>query len=343
MPDIITLRRFDDMHCHLRTEQMLRDVLHHTARYCGRALAMPNTLPPVLSGDDAKKYRSAIEYEHGLIPQRFPFEPLMSVKLRDDTTPAMITSAKESGVVAAKVYPKGVTTNASDGLSDFFGDQITAVFEEMQQLGMILLLHGECDEERVLVTKREHRFLRIFNYLAERFSGLKIVLEHVSTADGVELVKSLGSNVAATITAHHLCMTLNDVIGDGIRPHNGCMPMPKDFHDRDALNEAAISGNPKFFLGSDSAPHTQEKKECAKGACGVFTAPILPSLLVEIFEAHGKLGMLNDFTSRFGAEFYGLPLNQGEITLVREEWKVPAKYDLVVPFKAGETLQWKLV
>ena len=171
--------------------------------------------------------------------------------------------------------------------------------------------------------------------------NLKIVLEHISTEKAIETVDLLGENVAATITAHHLCLTLNDVIGDGIKPHNCCMPTPKDFSDRDALIRAAMSGSPKFFLGSDTAPHTREKKECARGACGVYAAPILPQLLAEIFENAGYLDRLEYFTSRFGAKFYGLPLNDGKITLVRKDWVVPDQIGSVVPFRAGTKLRWQ--
>ena len=208
---------------------------------------------------------------------------------------------------------------------------------------MLLLLHGELDQERTIVTKREEAFLPTLARLATKFYDLKIVLEHVSTKAGVKMVKQLGENVAATITAHHLYLTLNDIIGYGVQPHNACNPMPKDFDDRDALIKAATSGNPKFFLGSDTAPHTRDKKECAKGACGVFTAPVLPELLAEIFEQAGQLDQLENFTSRFGAEFYGLPLNQGNIVLVKEEWVVPWQIGSVVPFRAGTKLQWKLL
>jgi len=189
----------------------------------------------------------------------------------------------------------------------------------------------------------EEVFLPTLVRLAELFPGLRIVLEHVSTKTGIETVKKLGENVAATITAHHLCLTLNDVIGDGVRPHNACMPMPKGFDDRDALIETATSGNPKFFLGSDTAPHPRESKECAKGACGVFTAPILPSLLAKIFEEAGHLDRLEKFTSHFGARFYDFLYNNEErFTLVKEEWTVPNQFGNIVPFMAGQKLKWRL-
>ncbi len=339
----ITVRRLDDMHCHFRIGSLLAEVLPFTAQYAGRGIAMPNVRPrAILTGNDVVWYRDEIMRVLDALSYRPSFEPLMTVEIRDCTTPEMIAEAGRAGAVAGKVYPLGVTTNSDEGLRDFFSERISETFRAMQHVGMLLLIHGELDRERTLVTKREEVFLPTLLKLAKKFPNLKIVLEHVSTRVAVKTVEQLGENVAATITAHHLCLTLNDVIGHGIQPHNCCMPMPKDFDDRDALLEAATTGNPKFFLGSDTAPHTREKKECANGACGVYSAPILPQLLAEIFEKVGCLDRLEDFTSRFGAEFYGLPLNERHITLVKEEWTVPECYGSVVPFRAGIKLQWQL-
>ncbi len=343
MSDRITLRRFDDMHCHFRLDNLLRLVLPFTARYADRGVAMPNTRPrAILTAVDVVWYRDEIMRVLDGMKNRPSFEPLMTIEIRDNTTPKMIAEAKRAGAIAGKVYPLGVTTNSDEGLRDFFRPEISDTFWAMEDVGMPLLLHGELDLERVLVTKREEAFLPTLSRLATKFYDLKIVLEHVSTKAGVKMVKQLGKNVAATITAHHLYMTLNDIIGYGIRPHNACNPMPKDFDDRDALIQAATSGNPKFFLGSDTAPHTRDKKECAKGACGVFTAPVLPALLAEIFEQAGRFDRLEDFTSRFGAEFYGLPLNKDNIVLIKREWVVPEQIGSVVPFRAGTKLQWQL-
>ncbi len=343
MNEKITLRRFDDMHCHFRVGSLLKEVLPFTARYCGRAIAMPNTRPrAILTGDDVVWYRNMIysALDENLYPHHF--EPLMTIEIRDSTTPPMIIEAYQKGAVAGKVYPLGVTTNSDEGLRDFENEKIKDTFLAMQDVGMLLLIHGELDRERTLVTKREEVFLPTLFMMAEKFHNLKIVLEHVSTRKAVESVLQLGSNVATTITAHHLCLTLNDVVGYGIQPHNGCMPMPKDFDDRDALITAATSGDPKFFLGSDTAPHPREKKECAKGACGVYTAPVLPQVLAEVFENAGCLHRLEDFTSRFGAEFYGLPLNKGDFFLVKNDWVVPDQHGSVVPFRAGTKLRWQL-
>jgi dihydroorotase len=342
--DRITLRRFDDMHCHFRTDALLAEVLPFTVHYAGRGVAMPNTRPrPILTGKDVIWYRSQIRQALNKIPNCPSFEPLMTIEVRDNTTPEMVLEAKRAGAVAGKVYPLGVTTNSDEGLRNFFGESISETFRAMQDVGMILLLHGELDQERTLVTEREDAFLPIFVRLVKKFPNLKIVLEHISTKEAVLTVKQFRENVAATITSHHLCLTLNDVIGYGVQPHNACNPMPKNFDDRDALICAATSGNPKFFLGSDTAPHPQEKKECAKGACGVFTAPVLPAVLAEVFEQAGRLDRLEDFTSRFGAEFYSLPLNEGSITLAKNEWIVPEQIGSIVPFRAGTMLRWQLL
>ena len=343
MNDRITLRRLDDMHCHFRIGSLLKEVLPFTAQYAGRGIAMPNTRPrAIITGNDIVWYRDEIMRALDEMPHRHRFEPLMTVEIRDSTIPQMIAEAHRVGAVAGKVYPLGVTTNSDEGLRDFDSEKISDTFRAMQDVGMLLLIHGELDRERTLVTKREEVFLPTLLKLAERFPNLKIVLEHVSTRVAVESVRQLGENVAATITAHHLCLTLNDVIGYGIQPHHGCMPMPKDFDDRDALIAAATSGDPKFFLGSDTAPHPREKKECAKGACGVYTAPVLPQVLAEVFEKAGCLDRLEDFTSRFGAEFYGLPLNDGTVSLIKSEWVVREQIGSVVPFRAGTKLQWQL-
>jgi dihydroorotase len=339
----VTLRCFDDMHVHLRTGSLLYQVLPETVRYANRAVVMPNLRPrAVLEKEDVIWYRNVIRHAVDTILEDSTFEPLMTIAIRDSTTPKMIVEAKEAGAIAGKVYPLGVTTHSEEGLRDFFSQSISKTFRAMQEVGMLLLLHGEIDQEGTLVTKREEAFLPILVQLVEKFPDLKIVLEHVSTKKAIRTIKVLGKNVAATITAHHLCLTLNDVIGYGIQPHNACYPIAKGFEDREALIGAATSGNPKFFLGSDSAPHPREKKESSKGACGIFTAPVLPSVLAEVFEKAGCLGRLEGFTSRFGAEFYGLPLNKGRIALVRRRWTVPEQIGSIVPFRAGTELNWQL-
>jgi dihydroorotase len=254
----------------------------------------------------------------------------------------MIRKAKKAGAVAGKVYPLGVTTNSDEGLRDFRSRNILKTFKAMEDVGMLLLIHCEHRDEETLVTEREQRFMNTFREVARKFTDLKIVFEHVSSRMGVDTVVELGKNVAATITGHHLCLTLNNVVGDGTEPHHNCNPIPKGFEDRRALLLAATSGSSKFFLGSDSAPHPREKKECAKGACGVFTAPLLPALLATIFDKEGKLEYLENFTSLFGAQFYGLHRNTGTIVLLEQESKVPEQCGSVVPFMAGQTLPWTL-
>ncbi len=339
----IVLRKLDDLHCHFRTGDMLKEVLPWTAHYAGRGLAMPNTRPrAILEAKDVEWYRGEIEHVLDGMTERPNFKPLMTIDIRDNTTPEMVVSAHQAGAVAGKIYPAGVTTNSDEGLRDFFAPEITETFRAMRDIGMLLLIHGEIDHDRVLVTRREEVFLPTLLRLAESFPDLKIVLEHISTKAAADTVLQLGENVAATITAHHLQLTLNDVIGYGIRPHNGCMPMPKDFTDRDALIDAATSGSSKFFLGSDTAPHVRDRKECAKGACGVYSAPVLPQVLAEIFEDADSINRLDDFCSRFGAEFYNLPLNKETITLTRKSWVVPEQIGSVVPFRAGNMLRWQM-
>lgn len=344
MTDKITLRRFDDMHCHFRTGLLLKTVLPYTVRYAGRALVMPNIRPnAILTGEDVVRYRDEIRQELDKLPGRWPFDPLLSIEIRDNTTADIVVGARRAGAAAGKAYPLGVTTNSAEGLRDFHSRAISKTFAAMQDTGMLLLIHGELDRERTLVTEREKIFLPTLVALAEKFPRLKIVFEHVSSRAAVDLVKKLGENVAATITVHHLCLTLNDVIGYGIQPHHVSMPIPKSFEDRNALIDAATSGNSKFFLGSDSAPHLREKKESAMGPSGVFTSPVLPEVLLEVFDKVGRLDRLEDFTSRFGAEFYGIPLNKGFLVFLRSEWTVPDEIEGVVPFRAGTKLGWKLL
>lgn len=345
--DEITIPRIFDAHCHFRLDPMLWEVLSHTARYARYGLAMPNTSPrAILTAEDVVWYRDEILRVHEQLSMQdpiFAFEPVMTIAIRDTTTPAMVKQAFKAGAKAGKVYPWGVTTNSQDGLRDFDSQNILRVFKTMQDLGMLLLLHGELDRDRVLVMKREKIFLPTLVKLANNFPDLKIVFEHVSSKVAIKVIKELSDNVVATVTAHHLYLTQNDILGCGVKVHNACMPTPKDFLDRDALVAVAVSGNPKFFLGSDTAPHDRKKKESAESACGVFSAPVLLETLAQVFESKKKLKRLQDFTSTFGSAFYDLPISNETITLVKEEWKVPKIYGNVVPFKAGETLQWKLL
>lgn len=335
----IHIRRMADMHCHFRSDEMLRRVILFTAAYCQYGLAMPNTRPQaILSASDIESYRNKI---YSLVADKgYNFSPVMTIEIRDNTTIEMIEDAFEVGAVAGKVYPLGVTTNSDQGMRDF--KKAAPLFKKMEELGMKLLVHGESPDAHVLVIDREHKFLPTMQWLIDTFPNLRIVMEHITTKSAVELVTESPWTVAATITGHHLCLTLNDIIGSGIRPHHYCMPVAKRFSDRDALVAAATSGNPKFFLGSDTAPHMKGAKESSCGCAGIYTAPVLPSLLAGIFEREQTLDKLEDFTSTFGCLFYNLPITKDTIRLVKEDWVVPNKYQGIVPFKAGEVLHWQL-
>lgn len=314
---------------------MLKQVLPHTATCCARALVMPNTVPPVATADDVKRYRLEITKA---LPKKSDFAPLMTFKILPGTTPAQIVELKKAGVVAGKLYPEGVTTNSEDGVKDI--QALYPVFSAMQNENLVFCLHGEVPN--CFCLDREEAFLVTLEKLAADFPKLKIVLEHATTAAAVKMVKRLPDHVAATLTVHHLMITLDDVVGDKINPHHFCKPIAKKPTDRSALVQAATSGNPKFFLGTDSAPHTVESKECCCGAAGVYTAPVMLPVLAELFEKENALDKLEAFCSRFGANFYGLPLNQTSLKLKKEAWKVPDQFGDVVPFMAGQTLLWQL-
>jgi len=330
----LSLRKPDDMHVHLRQDAMLTLVTPHTAAQCARAIVMPNLTPPILTAEDVNRYRKEIQTAGGK-----GFTPLMTFKIVPSTTAAMVEKLKKAGATAGKLYPEGVTTNSEDGVKDI--PALYPVFKEMEKQGLVLCLHGEVPG--VFSLDREAAFLPVLDALAKNFPNLKIVLEHITTAASVEKVLSLPKNVGATITVHHLELTLDEVIGDKIHPHHFCKPIAKRPEDKARLIEAAISGNPKFFLGTDSAPHTKETKECAAGCAGVYTAPVMMPVLAEVFERMDSLEKLEDFSSKFGAVFYDLPLNMEKIELVKEDWQVPDLYGTVVPYRAGQMLSWRLV
>lgn len=335
----LTITRPDDFHLHLRQDGDLDCLVSITSRVFARALAMPNLRPPVLTAADAQSYRhqilrSAVRYGDRR------FEPLMTIQLVDATTPEIVAEASEAGVVAGKLYPAGVTTNSRNGVADI--ETLYPVFAEMEARGMVACVHGEMPG--VYCLDREKAYLTPLIRLAKAFPKLKIVLEHVSTEVGVRTVKELlPETVAATITAHHLLLTLDDVVGDGLQPHHFCKPLPKRPEDRAALIEAATGGSPKFFFGSDSAPHVKGAKERADGCAGVFSAPVALPTLAEVFEGRDALHRLEAFVSMHGADFYGLPRNAGTITLRKEPWTAPLTIDRrFVPFRSGETLSWKI-
>ncbi|MDT8447912.1 MAG: dihydroorotase [bacterium] len=338
----LTLRKPDDFHLHLREGDRMAAVVQDSARWCRRALIMPNLKEPVRSTQAALDYRDEIL---AALPQG-GFEPLMSLYLTDRTTPAEISQAKASGaVVAAKLYPQGATTNSDLGVSHIEG--LYPVLEALEKTGMVLCIHGEVTAPEVDIFDREAVFLdQVLDPLVRQFPGLKVVLEHVTTAEGVAFVEAGGPNLAGTLTAHHLLINRNDLLVGGIKPHHYCLPVAKREKHRKALLKAATSGSPKFFLGSDSAPHPQSAKECASGCAGVYTGYALLPYYAAAFESAGALEALEDFASRFGAEFYGLPLNEESLTLVREPYLIPNSLeygsDALIPFWAGQQVAWKL-
>jgi dihydroorotase len=340
----LTLTRPDDWHLHLRDGAALAAVIGDTARRFGRAIVMPNLKPPVTTLEQAAAYRARIL---SALPDGSRFEPLMTLYLTDNMPPAEIEKAKASGFIhAVKLYPAGATTNSDAGVTDLAHCRETLA--RMEALGMPLLVHGETTDPDVDVFDREAVFIeRVALPLLKDFPALKLVLEHVTTQDGVDFVRAAGGNVAATITAHHLLMNRNAIFVGGIRPHHYCLPILKRERHRQALVAAATSGSPKFFLGTDSAPHAKRTKEAACGCAGCYTAHAGIELYAEVFAAAGALDKLETFASFSGADFYGLPRNADRITLVKEDWPVPESFsyvagDTVVPLRAGEVVAWKL-
>jgi dihydroorotase len=327
------IREPDDFHVHLREGAMLDDVACITATAFRRALIMPNVSQPITTADDAIRYREVIRRA----TDAYVFEPLMTLYLTRHTTPEIVRDAQVAGVVAVKSYPPSLTTNSDLGVDDLSTKD--DVLRTMEDVNMVLCIHLEREAKNVL--NQEVACLPLLTYLATTYPRLRIVVEHVTTARMVRLVRSLGPNVAATMTVHHLFLTLADVIKGKIRPHNYCAPIAKQDADRAALRRAAMSGNSKFFLGTDSAPHLVERKECAEGCAGLFTAPVAMEALIELFEQYDKLDKLEAFTSEFGAQFYGLPLNVGKAVYKRQPWIVPEQYDGIRPFMASETLQFQ--
>ncbi len=340
----LTIARPDDWHLHLRDGAALAAVLPDTARRFGRAIVMPNLKPPVTTVEQASAYRERIL---GGVPPQLTFEPLMALYLTDMLPPLEIEKAKASGFVhAVKLYPAGATTNSDAGVTDLA--RCRATLARMEALGVPLLVHGEVTDPAVDIFDREAVFVeRVLTPLLKDFPALKLVLEHVTTKDGVDFVLANGGNVAATVTAHHLLLNRNAIFQGGIRPHHYCLPVLKRERHRQALVAAAISGNPKFFLGTDSAPHGKSTKETACGCAGCYTAHAGIELYAEVFEAAGALDRLEGFASHFGADFYGLPRNTERITLAKESWTVPATLpyvdnDVLVPLRAGEAVAWRL-
>ena len=340
----LTITRPDDWHVHLRDGAALATTVPHIARSFGRAIIMPNLKQPVTTTHAASEYHKRIL---AALPEDHEFQPLMTLYLTDNTAPSEINVARESGFVhAVKLYPAGATTHSDRGVTDMA--KVYPVLETMEMVGMPLLIHGETTDPQVDIFDRERVFIdHTLIPLTARFPGLHVVMEHITTQEAVDFVLSAHRHVAATITVHHMLLNRNDLLAGGIRPHHYCLPVLKRDHHRKALIAAALSGNPKFFLGSDSAPHGISAKETACGCAGIYSAPVAMELYAQVFEEAGGLDRLEAFSSVHGADFYGLPRNTETITLKRESWTVPESYPLgeesVVPLWAGKDINWRVV
>ncbi len=340
----MTITRPDDWHLHLRDGAALQAVIADTAQQFGRAIIMPNLRPPVTTKALATSYRERILQA---LPKGSNFSPLMTLYLTDNTSADEIKKAKASGLVyGVKLYPAGATTNSDSGVTNI--KNCSEALAAMQTVGLPLLVHAEVTDADVDVFDREKVFIeRHMRPLIADYPKLKVVFEHITTKDAAAFVASADERVAATITAHHLLMNRNDLFKGGIRPHHYCLPVLKREVHRQALIEVATSGNPKFFLGTDSAPHAKNAKETSCGCAGIYTAHAAIALYAEAFEAAGALDKLEGFASFYGADFYGLPRNAKQITLRKESWQVPASYpydgDVLVPLRAGQTVAWKVV
>jgi dihydroorotase len=335
--ETITIRRPDDWHVHLRDGEMLRRVAPYTARQFARAIVMPNLVPPITSVATVSAYRDRIVAAAGM-----SFEPLMTCYLTDDADPNELERGHGEGVwIAAKLYPAGATTNSASGVTNI--RNIYPVLERMQRIGMVLCVHGEVTDPGVDVFDREAVFIeRVLQPLSRELPELRIVLEHITTAEAADFVGDAGPNIAATITPQHLIINRNAIFAGGLRPHAYCLPVAKREKHRLAVRKAAVSGSPKYFLGTDSAPHAREAKESACGCAGIFNAPFALESYAGVFEEEGALDRFEAFASENGARFYGLPVNQGSVTLERADTIVPETIECVVPFLAGETLRWRI-
>lgn len=342
--DSLTIRRPDDWHVHLRDGDMLTFAADATARQFARAIVMPNLTPPITTVEMGAAYRDRIM---AALPEGREFTPLMTAYLTDDIDPDEIERGFKEGVfTACKLYPQNATTNSAFGVTDIWN--IRAVLERMEKIGMPLLVHGEVVSPDIDIFDREAVFLdKVLGPVIKAMPGLRVVLEHITTKDSVEFIQDEGDNVAATITAHHLRIDRNDMLVGGIRPHAYCLPVAKRRLHKEALRKAAISGNPKFFLGTDSAPHRKEDKESSCGCAGIYSAPVAIESYAQTFEEEGALDKLEAFASEFGPRFYRLPMNEGVVTLKREPVDIPdliSQGDIgVVPFHAGETMRWRFI
>ena len=343
MSQEITILAPDDWHLHFRDGDMLRETVPATARCFKRAIVMPNLVPPVTTAEMATDYKARIL---AAAPAGSDFQPLMTLYLTDRTSAEEIAKAKQQGVVAAKLYPAGATTNSSAAVNSV--DALQPVFEAMAEQGMLLLVHGEVTDAHVDIFDREKEFIDThLTRIVRNNSDLKVVLEHITTADAAEFVLNASDKVAATITPQHLLLNRNDLLVGGVRPHNFCLPVLKRNTHQQALRDAVATGTSKIFLGTDSAPHEKAKKENACGCAGCYSAWSAIELYAQVFEELGVLDKLEGFASHYGADFYGLPRNTQTLTLVKEAWTVPDEIMLpngqpIVPFFAGQTVQWRV-
>ncbi len=339
----ITIQTPDDWHLHFRDGDILKETVAATARCFNRAIVMPNLVPPVTNATMINDYRDRILAAR---PTDSNFEPLMVLYLTNNTTTEDIIDAKAAGTVAAKLYPAGATTNSDAAVSQL--EALFPVFEEMQKQNMLLLIHGEVTDDHIDIFDREKVFIdQKLKHIVKAFPNLKIVFEHITTEDAVNFVAAAGDNVAATITPQHLLLNRNDLLVGGVRPHNYCLPVLKRNIHQQALRNVVATGNKKFFLGTDSAPHEQSKKENACGCAGCYSAWSALELYTHVFDELGALDKLEGFASHHGADFYGLARNQGTVTLVKQDWVIPETITLpngepIVPFFAGKTCHWKL-
>ena len=343
MTETLTIRRPDDWHLHLRDGAMLQAVLPHSAAHFARAIVMPNLVPPVVTGDNARAYRDRIL---AALPEGADFTPLMTLYLTEDTDPDDVAAAHADGLITAvKLYPAGATTNSASGVKNF--DKVAPVLERMAEIGLPLCTHGEVVDGDVDIFDREAVFIdRVLEPIRQRHRGLRVVMEHITTSDAVEYVSGQDSDLAATITTHHLVINRNHILAGGIRPHYYCLPVAKRETHRLALRGAATSGDARFFLGTDSAPHTDPAKLQPCGCAGCFTAPNTLSILAEVFEQENALDRLEGFTSRHGPAFYGLPVNEASMTLKRTPPSHPSQVETpdgpVTVFDPGMPLHWSV-
>ena len=341
MTQTLTIRRPDDWHLHLRDGDMLRAVLPHTSRHFARAIIMPNLVPPVVTAADARAYRDRIM---AAVPQGDDFTPLMTLYLTEDTDPTDVAAAHAEGLITAvKLYPAGATTNSASGVSNF--ENVAKVLEKMAEIGLPLCTHGEVTDPSVDIFDREAVFIdRVLDPIRRAHPGLRVIMEHITTSQAADYVRANDTNLGATITTHHLVINRNHILAGGIKPHYYCLPVAKREEHRLTLRQAATSGDPRFFLGTDSAPHTDANKLLPCGCAGCFTAPNTLSILAEVFEQDGALDKLEAFTSLNGPAFYGLPANENTVTLVREEPTFPPHIDTpegpVTVFDPQMKLHW---